>query len=167
MSNLPVHSEGGQGSQAGQRRSTSSLFADLLGFDPFRSFVPAMAHGPSAFGVDVSHTDNGYNVEIPVPGFRPEDIEVTVQDDTVMVSGKNDRRSFTRSLTLPEEIDAEGITANVDHGMLSLRLPQRPETKPRQIKVQSNAGLQSAVTAGQSTAADAGQTASASTSNGR
>jgi molecular chaperone IbpA len=113
------------------------LFTDLLGFDPLRSFFPALTQAPGTLGVEINRTDNGYTVEIPVAGFRPEQIDVTVQDDTVMVSGKSDRRSFTRALLLPEEIDPDGISANVEHGLLSLNLRQRPERQPRRITVQS------------------------------
>jgi HSP20 family molecular chaperone IbpA len=129
----------GSPAEATGRRSAGGLFTDMLGFDPFRNFFPALANAPNALGLEISRTENGYTVEIPVPGFRPEQIEVTVQDDTLMVSGKSDRRSFTRTLVLPDEIDPEGIAANVDHGLLSLHLRRRPEREPRRITVQSGA----------------------------
>jgi HSP20 family protein len=128
----------GSGSPLSQRRSGGGVFSDLLGFDPFRSLFPAFANA-SAFGLDVTRADDGYIVEIPVAGFRPDQIDITVQDDTVVVSGKSDRRSFTRSLVVPDEIDPDRISANVDHGLLTLNLPRRPESQPRRIKVQTGA----------------------------
>lgn len=135
--NVPMRQD--RGSRAETMRRPGGLFADMLGFDPFRSFFPALANAPNVLGLEISRTENGYTVEIPVPGFRPDQIEVTVQDDALMISGKGDRRSFTRTLVLPEEIDPEGIAANVEHGLLSLHLRQRPERQPRRITVQSGA----------------------------
>jgi HSP20 family protein len=141
--NVPVRpSDAGAGSQMAQRRQTGGLFADLLGFDPLRSLVPPLANVASALGVDISRTQDGYVVEIPVPGFTPDQIEVTVQDDTLMVSGKSDRRSFTRQLILPEEIDPDQISAVVENGLLTLRLPRRPESQPRRIAVQTSSSAQ-------------------------
>jgi HSP20 family protein len=125
-----------------QRRPTGGLFADLLGFDPFRGLVPPLANVASPLGVEISRTQDGYMVEIPVPGFTPDQIDVTVQEDTMMVSGKSDRRSFTRQLILPDEIDADNIAATVEHGLLTLRLPRRPETQPRRITIQSGSSAQ-------------------------
>src|SRR5579864_2290159 len=89
-------------------------FADLWGFDPFRTFSATMTPGA---GIDVSRTDSGYTVEIPVPGYRPDDVEVTLEDGLLSVRGKNERRQFSRTLTVPEEVDEDRIEANVEHGM--------------------------------------------------
>jgi HSP20 family molecular chaperone IbpA len=102
-------------------------FRDLLGFDPFQSM--------RGFEYDVTRTENGYEVEVPVPGFKPEDVEVTFQDDVIAVSAKSDRRSFTRSFTVPEDVDPERIEARVSDGMLVLTLSRRPEAQPRRIAV--------------------------------
>lgn len=131
--NLPVRSE--RNSPRSQGRS-SDVFGTLFGFDPFRNVFPALS-GTLAMGMEVSRTEGGYTVEMPVPGFRPEQIEVTLQGDTLSVSGKSERHRFMRTLTLPEEIDPDGISANVEHGMLVLRLKERPEVAPRRIEVQS------------------------------
>jgi HSP20 family molecular chaperone IbpA len=131
-SNLPAQ---GRGSQV-QRRS-GSIFSDLFGFDPLRSIYPGYGNNFAAFGMDISRNDDGYTVELPVPGFRPDQIDVSVQDDTLMISGKGDRRNFTRSLVLPEEIDADNISAVVDQGMLMLTLRVRPAVQPRRIPVQT------------------------------
>ena len=127
----------GSKAQNVQNRPTGGSFRDLLGFDPLRGFLPGLTQAPGTFGVEINRTEDGYTVEIPVPGFRPEQIDVTVQEETVMVSGKSDRRNFTRTLILPEDIDPDGISANVDQGMLTLNLRQRPERQPRRITVQS------------------------------
>jgi hypothetical protein len=103
---------------------------DLFGFDPFR-----MMGQPEAYGFDIQRTDQGYRLEIPVPGFRPEDINVTVEDRQLTVEGRNERRRFTRAITLPEEVDAERVEANVENGLLMLSLPLHPKAQPRRIDV--------------------------------
>jgi HSP20 family protein len=107
---------------------------DFFNWDPFRTFFDGFS---GAFGVDVTRTDTGYQVELPVPGYKPNEIEVTVEDSVLTVTGKNERRSFTRSLVLPEEINADGIEAKVEHGMLTLTLPLHPKAQPKRIAIKA------------------------------
>lgn len=107
-----------------------SFLGDFLGFNPLAVMPP-----PTALGMEIQRTDQGYRVEIPVAGFRPEDITVTVEENQLTVAGKNERRRFTQVLVLPEEIDVSRIEANVDHGMLTLNLPLQPRVQPRRIDV--------------------------------
>jgi HSP20 family molecular chaperone IbpA len=103
-------------------------FRDLLGFDPFHLLR-------SGFEYDVRRTENGYEVEVPVAGFKPEDVEVTYQDDVISVSAKGERRAFSRSFTVPNDVEPEKIEARVADGMLVLTLARRPEAQPRRINV--------------------------------
>jgi HSP20 family protein len=108
----------------------------LWDWEPFRSFLPGnLGNLSSMYGIDVTRTEDGYDVELPVPGFRPEDIDITYQDGVITVSGRSERRSFTRSLTLPDDVDEETIEANVEHGVLTLRLRQLPQRQPRRISI--------------------------------
>lgn len=105
----------------------------LWDWEPFRNFLPGNLTG--MYGVDVTRTEDGYDVEVPVPGFRPEDIEITYQDGVITVSGRSERRTFTRSLSVPDDIDEEHVEANVEHGILTLHLKQLPERQPRRISI--------------------------------
>lgn len=105
-------------------------FRDLLGFDPFQHLRSNMA-----FEYDVTRTESGYEVEVPVPGYKPSQIDVTFKDGVIAVSGKSDRRTFSRSFTVPEEVDPETIEARVQDGMLVLSLARRPEAQPKRIQV--------------------------------
>ncbi len=126
--------------QTGERSGRAGVaslgrqFADLWSFDPFRSFSSAMSNFS---GIEIARNDTGYAVEIPVPGYKPQDIDVTLEDGLLTVHGKNEKRSFTRTLTVPEEIDAERIEANVEHGMLTLALTLLPKAQPKKIEVKS------------------------------
>ncbi len=123
--------------QQNSTRNGGSLlrpFADLWGADPLRTlFSPMGAYG----GIDISRTDSGYSIEMPVAGFTPQDIEVTLEDGVLSVAGKNEKRSFSRSIAVPEEVDAEHIEANVEHGMLTLTLALLPKAQPKKIEVKS------------------------------
>lgn len=106
-------------------------FRDLLGFDPFQSL-----RSNWSFAYDVTRTDNGYEVEVPVPGFKPEDVEVTYQDAVIAINAKGERRAFSRSFIVPEDVDPDKIEARVTNGMLVLTLARRPEAQPRRITIQ-------------------------------
>jgi HSP20 family molecular chaperone IbpA len=109
------------------------LVSDLFGFDPLR----AVMGNPQSynFSGEVQKTEDGWNVEIPVPGFKPDQIDVTVEDRVLTVNGKTERRSFQRSILLPDDVDAEAIEAKVEHGMLALALRLHPKAQPRKIEV--------------------------------
>jgi HSP20 family protein len=83
----------------------------------------------------VTRTEDGYRVELPVPGFKSEDVEVTFQDDVIAVNGKSERRSFSRSFLVPDDVNPDTIEARVSDGMLVLTLARRPEVQPRRIDV--------------------------------
>jgi len=103
---------------------------DLLGFDPFQNM-----RSSGAYEYDVTRTENGFEVEVPVPGFKPDHIEITVKDGVITVSGKSERRTFSRSFTIPDEVDEDGIEAQVADGMLVMSLKRRPEAQPKRIQV--------------------------------
>jgi HSP20 family protein len=107
---------------------------DLLGLDPFRSLFGSWNSG---FGVEVTRTDSGYEVEMPVAGFAPNQIEVTVEDGVLTASGKTEKRSFRRSVVLPEEIDTDAIDAKVENGLLTLTLKLHPKAQPKRIEVKN------------------------------
>jgi HSP20 family protein len=87
------------------------------------------------FSYNVSRTERGYEVEVPVPGFGPENIEITLKDELLTIAGTTEKRSFTRNLVVNDEIDPEGISAKVEHGLLTISLNRRPEVQPRKISV--------------------------------
>jgi HSP20 family protein len=99
-------------------------------FDPFHA-----VRSNWAFDYDVTRTEHGYEVEVPVPGFKPQQIDVTFKDGLLAVNGKNERRTFSQSFAVPDDVDHDNIEAEVVDGMLTLRLPRRPEAQPKKIQV--------------------------------
>jgi HSP20 family protein len=119
------------GAIAQERALPWTPFRDLLGFDPFQSIRSSYG-----FDYDVTRTEEGYEVEVPVPGFNASQVDVTFKDGILSVNGKNERHSFTRSFTVPEDVDVNNIRARVEDGLLRLTLARRPEAQPRKITVE-------------------------------
>jgi len=106
-----------------------------------------------ALDVDVTEDETAYTVKASLPGVKPEDVEVTMQNNVLTIKGKTtseetreeaqyhlrERRygSFLRSLTMPTTVTAEQIEANQEHGVLTVRLPKSEGDKPKQIAVKS------------------------------
>ena len=105
---------------------------DLLGYDPFRRFFSSVDPG-----IEVVRTEGGFEVEIPVAGFTAEQIEIVMKDDILTLTGKSERRSFTRSLQLPDEIDPQTVEAAVANGLLTLSLKRHPSVEPRRIEIKA------------------------------
>ncbi len=103
------------------------------------------------FPLDVSETEEAFEVEAALPGVKPDDVEVQVHGDTVTIRGnakeeaeekgkdwlRRERRYgvFARSFTLPTDIDAENASADFENGLLKLRLPKSETARPKTIKV--------------------------------
>jgi len=119
------------------------MFSEFYG-DPFtRGWVPA---------VDIYETDDHAVVlKAELPELKREDINVTFENGVLTIKGERklenantrenfqrvERRygSFSRSFTLPNTVDPSGISASYKDGVLTVRLPQREEAKPKQIAV--------------------------------
>ena len=120
----------GRLSQNDARPATWAPFSDLLGYDPFQALRTNYG-----YDYDVTRTESGYEVDVPVPGYKSEQIDITFKDGILTVVGKSERRSFSRSFTVPEDVDQDNILAKVADGMLRLTLDRRPEAQPRRIMV--------------------------------
>jgi HSP20 family protein len=106
--------------------------------------------------VDVSMTADELVVEAQLPGVNPDDVDITVENGTLMIraetrverkEGDGDylvreirRGTVSRSLTLPNGLEADKATASFDNGSLTLRIPKAEETKPRQIRIKAGNG---------------------------
>jgi HSP20 family protein len=103
--------------------------------------------------VDMYETDSEVVVKATVPGFDPDDIEVTVSEGVLIIKGTREAEeavkeaeyicrehhsgSFSRSLTLPSDVLAEDATANYSNGILTLTLPKPEEVKAKRIEVRA------------------------------
>jgi HSP20 family protein len=103
--------------------------------------------------IDLAEDDNVYIVKASMPGVKPEEVEVTLQNNILTIKGEakaekeikeenyhmRERRygSFMRSLTLSTEVKAEGIEAKHEDGVLTVRLPKSEVSKPKKIAVKA------------------------------
>jgi HSP20 family protein len=144
-------------SSAGASREEDAIMMTL--WNPFEELMndaffgnrrPAMpqAHTPA---VDVREEKNAYLIDIELPGFKAENVDVKVDNRVLIVTAERksetdegrkgyhrvERRfgKFQRSFTLPESVDAEHIEAGLRDGVLSVTVPKRETAVPRRIEV--------------------------------
>ncbi len=129
------------------RHRIDHIFGDLR---PWR-LAPRVSSEIGYFPLDISETDEAFEVEAALPGVKPEDVEVQVHGDTVTIKGnakeeaegegkdwlRRERRYgvFARSFTLPTDIDAAKASADFENGLLKLHLPKSEAALPKTIKV--------------------------------
>jgi HSP20 family protein len=103
------------------------------------------------YGVDVREDGDHLIVEAELPGFRKEEVDLTLENQTLTISAErkvrseqqkgeyllNERRynRFQRSFTLPPSIDDRSCDARLEDGILTITLNKREESKPRKIQV--------------------------------
>jgi HSP20 family protein len=104
--------------------------------------------------VDVYGTKDEVVVDAVLPGVKPDEIEITVEGNTLTLSGDTSsmipaheglllqeirRGRFMRTLTLPAGLEADKATATFEDGILTLRIPKAEQVKPRQIRISTGA----------------------------
>lgn len=126
------------------RHDMLQLFDTLMGSEVQpRGVFPAM---------NVSQDSDNFYVRCELPGVKPDDLDIAVVHRTLTVSGNRQtpeeegvsyhRRertsgSFSRSVVLPAALEADGMDAVYEHGVLTITLPLAEAAKPRQIAVRS------------------------------
>ena len=101
--------------------------------------------------VDISETANELVVKADLPEVSEKDIDVRVENNLLTIRGERKFEksvseesflrversygSFSRSFSLPNTLNADAIRAEYKNGVLTITLPKREETKPRQVKV--------------------------------
>lgn len=129
------------------REAMDRLFEDnWIGLRPLT--WPTMDREPA---MDVYQTDNELVVKAALPGVKPEDINVTVEGDTLTIRGETKSEeetkdgkyvhreahygSFCRQMTLPVSTVVDKAEARLENGILTLTMPKAEEVKAKQIKV--------------------------------
>jgi HSP20 family protein len=113
-------------------------------FNQFWSDLPthtATTNGGSP-SFQVNATDDGWRIDIPIPGIDPKDVNLDVAGNTLSIraeaTGEDKNLSFARyeqSFTIPQFLDLEKLSASHRHGMLRLTLPLKDSVKPRRIQI--------------------------------
>ena len=120
--------------------------------DEFRPFqwLSGAYSGPS-LPLDVTTNADSVTIEAALPGIRPDDVDITVENGAVTISGKTAdersadegsyvlqeirRGSFSRTVTLPSGLEPDKARATFENGILRLEIPKAEQLKPRQIKI--------------------------------
>ena len=135
---------------ADMRQTMDRLFDE--GFSrPWRFMTPEHAEGQGQFPVEVSQTADAVEVKAALPGFSPEDVDISINNDVLTIKGEHreqteDKKkeyyrreirygSFQRSFSLPVSVDTEKAEARFDNGLLHLTLPKAETVRPKQIKI--------------------------------
>lgn len=134
------------------RQAMDRLFED--------SWVRVGGGGDTAttLAVDVYESDNELVVTANVPGVKPEDIDISVQGDTLTIKGethseatsreenyyRRERRfgAFYRQLLLPRPVKSEAAEAEFENGVLRLRIPLAEEARERKIPIKGASQLE-------------------------
>jgi len=120
----------------------------------FPSFSTTTVVNPK---VDVRETNQAYIMDMDLPGLSENDVEISLKDRVLSISSMQEAKKeenkkeaqeeylirerrtsgFARRFTLPEDIDAEKVDASFRNGVLTITIPRRPETQPRQILIKT------------------------------
>lgn len=147
---------------ARELRDMNRLFNTL--FEPsagavMRRWSPAM---------DVVETEDNYVLRADLPGVSEGDVKIELDDNVLTISGERKSAhkeakegyyrveraygSFSRTLKLPEGVDADSISASFDRGVLEVRVPKPEQRKPRRVEI-AVGGSEPAIEAPESTEA--------------
>lgn len=101
---------------------------------------------------DISETDKEYLIKAELPEVKKEDVKITLEDRLITISGErkhekehkdeNEIRverfygTFTRSFTLPENVDTKGIRAESKDGVLRVHIPKTENAKPKTVSIE-------------------------------
>jgi HSP20 family protein len=108
----------------------------------------------TAFAIDLYETPDAFVLKAPLPGIKPDEIDINATGDGVVIRGelkpdtqvkpeawlRQERRygKFQRGFTLPTQIDPNKVDATFEHGVLTLTLPKAETVKAKQIKVKGS-----------------------------
>lgn len=108
--------------------------------------------------LDVSEADEGFVVKASLPGIKPEDVNITFENNVLTIQGETrdeqetkdqryylrERRygTFSRSIQVPATIKADAIEAHYENGVLTLHLPKAEEAKPKRIAIKGSSAPQ-------------------------
>jgi HSP20 family protein len=99
--------------------------------------------------LDIRQTEEAFWIEASVPGFRPEDVEITLDENVLTIRGtrrpvetmgsyvQRERQltSIHRHVSLPAQVKAEEITAHFENGVLTIMVPRAQKAQPKRIPV--------------------------------
>lgn len=132
------------------------MLRELFRMDPFEQLMPLAPQVAFVPDFDVKETADAFEFKADLPGVKESDLDISLVGNRLVVSGKREQEerqqdenyfalersygSFTRTFTLPEGLDADHVQADLREGVLTMRIPKRPEVQPRKINIKAGGG---------------------------
>ena len=115
-------------------------------FNQFWNELPTRTAAPFSSTLQVTAIDDGWRVDVPLPGIDPKDVALEVAGNNLSIraevpsegTGKN-VTYYEQTLVIPQFLDLEKLTASHRHGMLRLTLPLKDSVKPRRVQIETEA----------------------------
>jgi HSP20 family protein len=123
---------------------------------PGQQFTTGTAPAAWMPAVDISERKDAYLVAVELPGVKPDQVEITVEDGLLTIQGerhfahdsaeeKMHRAEryygpFRRSITLPSHVEADKIEASAQDGVLQIMVPKAPDVQAKRIQVHPGQG---------------------------
>jgi HSP20 family protein len=124
------------------QREVDRLFNQFWSDLPTRTTTGSAAGSSPSFQVHT--TDDGWRVDVPMPGIDPKDVSLEVAGNNLTIRAEvpgegTDKNAsyYEQTLMIPQFLDLEKLTASHRHGMLRLTLPLRESVKPRRVKIET------------------------------
>ena len=101
--------------------------------------------------VDIAESANDYQISVELPGVKPDQVQVELEDKVLKISGEKVREeqegieyryreravgSFSRSFRLPEDADNNNVSAKFELGLLNVTIQKQAQVQPRKIEIQ-------------------------------
>ena len=114
-------------------------------FNQFWSDLPSQSTAAtSSQSFQVNANEDGWRIDIPIPGIDPKDVSLDVAGNTLSIraeASSSDKETrvgrYEQSFTIPPFLDLEKLSASHRHGMLRLTLPLKESVKPRRIQIET------------------------------
>jgi HSP20 family protein len=151
---LPTRVHRGQDPFEMAQREFDSLLGRFLGGREMAGGGAGSGNFLAPYAVDVREDGDHIYVEAELPGFKKDEIDITLENQTLTIAAErkeemggdsekkgehllHERRytRFLRSFTLPPTVDEQTVNAKLNDGVLTITLNKREETKPRKISV--------------------------------
>lgn len=87
--------------------------------------------------VEVQEDEQGIRLVAEIPGYKPENVKLTLENQVLTMSGEKANGTFRRSFTVANTIDLDRIEATIEHGVLTVLLPKAERAKAREIAVKA------------------------------
>ena len=152
----------GRSSQADPFRRMQEEMSDMLArlgnLPSSEGFGFGEGGGIAVPDVDIAETDTAYEIKMDVPGVASADMDVSVENGVLTVSGSREEKTeeggqdksfhrveryrgrFVRRIALPSGIDEDTVEARHENGVLTVRLPKLPEVQAKQKRIEIQSG---------------------------